>query len=64
MIAMCQINLKKSEAAKNDDEILQHVSAINATHQTIKKCNHRNENGWCNKTHRECSLLKSIIIHH
>ena len=58
---MFQVNSNKIEAVKNNDVIIQQVSA---THQTIKKCNHRNEHGWCNKTQRECSLLKSIIIHH
>jgi len=25
-----------------------------------KVCKHRNVNGWCNKTQRQCALLKTI----
>ena len=29
--------------------------------QAIKKCNRRDETGWCNKTNRRCALLKGIF---
>jgi hypothetical protein len=30
--------------------------------QSIKKCNHRNQNGWCNKSKRQCPLIKTFLI--
>jgi len=31
--------------------------------QSIKKCNHRNENGWCRKSNQICPLIKISINH-
>lgn len=60
---MCQINLSKTEVEKNNDAIALNFSDSFIKNQSIKKCDHRNQNGWCNKTQRQCTLLKSIIIH-
>jgi hypothetical protein len=29
-----------------------------------KNCNHRNENGWCSKSQRQCSLLIDLLFKH
>ncbi len=29
-----------------------------------KNCKHRNENGWCSKSQRQCSLITDLFFKH
>ena len=58
---MYQNNFKKySSEKKNDEPVLMFSDAAQVT-QSIKKCNHRNPSGWCNKSNTNCPLIKILI---
>jgi len=49
--------IQPSLAAKNNS-----LSKINDSEE--KGCKHRNENGWCSKTHKQCLLLTDLFSTH
>ncbi len=57
---MYQNNFKKYSIDKKYDEPLM-VSGSAQVTQSIKKCNHRNPNGWCRKSNNICPLIKILI---
>ena len=52
------INIENTLLAFDADATNKKISA----HK--KSCKHRNENGWCNKSQRQCALLNIVFIKH
>lgn len=59
---MLAINVHKKELAKTNDKAL--VYALSNQKPELKTCKHRNENGFCLKSNKQCVLLQTININH
>lgn len=47
---------------KNNKDASLNVGAAQQLNLSVKVCKHRNENGWCSKSRRQCPLLNLIFI--
>ena len=59
---MLQTNYKKNNFNKKYHEAGLLISASAQVIQSTKKCNYRDENGWCNKSNRNCTFFKNLFI--
>ena len=59
---MFQMNINENSFLKKEDGRPMRDVSSEQSIQSVKQCKHRTENGWCNKSRRQCPLAKLIII--